>query len=143
MWNRERIERLHGFYYRVEIYVPQPKRIHGYYVFPFLLDDDFVARVDLKADRKAGVLRVLGAFAEDGAKPVRVARELAVELGRWRAGSDSQRSRSARRAILPHNFEKQSEPRATIPYAAKVPGLGCMAGLAYPSSHGNRPFLSS
>ena len=86
MWNRERIERLHGFYYRVEIYVPQPKRIHGYYVFPFLLDDDFVARVDLKADRKAGVLRVLGAFAEDGAKPLRVSRELAIELGemaRW------------------------------------------------------------
>ncbi|MEX0666991.1 MAG: crosslink repair DNA glycosylase YcaQ family protein, partial [Acidimicrobiia bacterium] len=86
VWNRERIERLHDFYYRVEIYVPEPKRIHGYYVFPFLLDDDFVARIDLKADRKAGMLRVLGAFVEDGVEPIRVARELAVELGemaRW------------------------------------------------------------
>ncbi len=86
MGNRERIERLHDFYYRVEIYVPEPKRIHGYYVFPFLLDDDLVARVDLKADRKAGVLRVLAAFGEDGVEPIRVARELAVELGemaRW------------------------------------------------------------
>ena len=86
MWNRERLERMHGFHYRVEIYVPQPKRIHGYYVFPFLLDEDFVARVDLKADRKAGVLRVLGSFLEDGVDAPVVARELAVELGemaRW------------------------------------------------------------
>ena len=81
VWNRERLERLHGFYYRVEIYVPEPKRIHGYYVFPFLLDDDFVARIDLKADRKAGGLRVQSAFLEDGFEPRRVARELAVELG--------------------------------------------------------------
>jgi hypothetical protein len=86
MWNRERLERMHDFHYRVEIYVPQPKRVHGYYVFPFLLDDDFVARVDLKADRKAGVLRVQGAFLEDGVDSNLVARELAVELGemaRW------------------------------------------------------------
>jgi uncharacterized protein YcaQ len=86
VWNRERLERLHGFHYRVEIYVPEPKRIHGYYVFPFLLDDDFVARIDLKADRKAGVLRVQGAFLEDGFERNRVATELAVELGemaRW------------------------------------------------------------
>ncbi len=86
VWNRERLARLHGFQYRVEIYVPEPKRIYGYYVFPFLLGDGFVARVDLKADRKAGVLRVPGAYAEDGVDPSYVARELAVELGemaRW------------------------------------------------------------
>lgn len=80
MWNRERIERFHGFQYRIEIYVPEPKRTHGYYVFPFLLGDELVARVDLKADRRAGVLRVPGAFLEDGYHPSHIARELAKEL---------------------------------------------------------------
>lgn len=85
MWNRERIERLHAFLYRIEIYVPQPKRVYGYYVFPFLLGDELVARVDLKADRKAGVLRVPGVFMEDGGDPTHSARELAVELGEMAA----------------------------------------------------------
>jgi uncharacterized protein YcaQ len=86
MWNRERVDRLHDFFYRIEIYVPEPKRVHGYYVFPFLLGDDLVARIDLKADRKGSVLRVPGAFLEDGVDPHHVAKELAVELGemaRW------------------------------------------------------------
>jgi hypothetical protein len=80
MFNRERVERLYDFFYRIEIYVPEPKRVHGYYVFPFLLGEDLVARVDLKADRKAGVLRVPGGFLEDGMDPPYVARELAIEL---------------------------------------------------------------
>jgi uncharacterized protein len=77
---RPRTERLFDFHYRIEIYTPEPKRIYGYYVLPFLLDEHLVARVDLKSDRQAGVLRVQGAFAEEGVDRLHVARELAAEL---------------------------------------------------------------
>jgi len=85
VFERGRVRELFGMDFRIEIYVPQAQRVHGYYVLPFLLGEALVARVDLKTDRQAGVLRVRSAHAEAGAPPDtagHLAAELAT-LGAW------------------------------------------------------------
>uniref|UniRef100_UPI002028DDF3 winged helix-turn-helix domain-containing protein n=1 Tax=Actinotalea sp. C106 TaxID=2908644 RepID=UPI002028DDF3 len=82
VFERRRLEELFGMRYRIEIYVPAHRRVHGYYVLPFLLGSTMAARVDLRADRSAGVLEVRSAFAEPGSghELGLVATELAAEL---------------------------------------------------------------
>jgi uncharacterized protein YcaQ len=81
VWERARTERIWNFRYRLEIYTPASQRVYGYYVLPFLLGDSLAARVDLKADRQAGVLRVPAVYSENGRPPGEVADALAPKLG--------------------------------------------------------------
>ncbi|MEO6204511.1 MAG: crosslink repair DNA glycosylase YcaQ family protein [Mycobacteriales bacterium] len=91
VWRRDRALRLYGFDYRIEIYTPAAKRVYGYYTLPFLHDEGVRARVDLKSDRKAGVLRVQSAWLEPGSDPADVGPALLAQLRRaadWQGLAD-------------------------------------------------------
>jgi uncharacterized protein YcaQ len=80
IWERQRTERLFDFHFRLEIYTPSHKRVHGYYVLPLLLGERVVGRVDLKSDRQSGLLQVKGGSVEPGVTPARVVEPLAKQL---------------------------------------------------------------
>lgn len=82
IWERQRTERLFDFHFRLEIYTPMHKRLHGYYVLPLLLGDRIVGRVDLKSERQGGQLQVKGGSVEPGVVPERVVEPLAEQLSR-------------------------------------------------------------
>lgn len=82
VFERQRLEWLFDFEYRIEIYVPEAKRRYGYYVYPFLYGDHFAARVDLRANRQAGQLEVRGCWFEPGHDRLEVREALTVELRR-------------------------------------------------------------
>jgi uncharacterized protein len=69
IWSRQRTERLFGFAYRLEVYVPAGRRVHGYYVMPVLADGRLVARLDPKHDRQAGRLVLRRFHVEEGIEP--------------------------------------------------------------------------
>lgn len=75
--DRKRAERLFGFFYRIEIFVPEAKRKYGYYVFPVMRADAVVGRIDMKADREADRLVVRAFWPEPG---IRISKALLAQL---------------------------------------------------------------
>lgn len=81
--DRNRLSRLFGFDYSIEMFVPAAKRIWGYYVYPILEGDRFVGRIEVKANRAASELTVIGFWPEPGVKwPASRQAKLDAELDR-------------------------------------------------------------
>jgi uncharacterized protein YcaQ len=91
VFDRRRLLEVFGTHYRIGLYTPKEQRVHGYYVYLFVMDAAIAARVDLKADRAAGVLLVQSAWLEEGCAEAGTAARLAAELRRmaeWLGLSD-------------------------------------------------------
>lgn len=82
VFDRKRLLEVFGIHYRIGLYTPKADRVHGYYVYLFVMDEMVAARVDLKADRSASTLLVQSAWLEDGAPQAQTAVRLSAELRR-------------------------------------------------------------
>ncbi len=111
VWNRKRISALFDFDYRIEIYTPAKKRKYGYYVLPFLMGEELVARFDLKADREKKVLRVLAAHIEPNLDSGEVASAAARELEELARFLGADRVEVARRGNLAKSLRIESLAR--------------------------------
>jgi uncharacterized protein YcaQ len=110
VWERARTERLFNFHYRIEIYTPQHKRKHGYYVLPFLFNNELVARVDLKSDRASQILRVIAVHAEHERATDDAAAALAQDLKKLAEWLGLQKVALGRRG----NFSKALRPHLSV-----------------------------
>ena len=106
VWFRPRTQRLFDFKYRLEIYVPAAKRVHGYYVLPFLHANQLCARVDVKADTKARVLHVPAVYAEAGGMSDDVVEALASELWALAAWRNLETIKVGQRGDLAQRLKK-------------------------------------
>ena len=135
IWTRERTDRMFGMKFRLEIYTPAPKRVHGYYVLPFLLGDALVARLDLKADRAASTLRVQAAHAEPRVSAKNIVAPLTEELRAMASWLGLEHVAIENRGDLASTLARIAKPtRATKPTHAAEPARAAKrAGAAKPA----------
>jgi uncharacterized protein YcaQ len=115
VWERDRMARLFGMRYTIEMYLPPPKRVYGYYVCPFLLGDTLVARCDLKADRARKILMVQSAFLEPGQHSRRVVPELVNELRQMQTWLQLDRIEVSKRGDLAAVLVKNVKSATVLP----------------------------
>ena len=114
VWDRARLRRLFGMEYTIEIYTPVAKRKYGYYVFPFVLGDQIVARCDLKADRVRKVLMVQSAHLERGQSSGRVVPAMRAELEKIREWLRLERMEVANRGDLARKLRQGSSATRSL-----------------------------